>query len=668
MRLPIRVSAAVVASALLVSSFAAGSASAAPSGRATLAGSVPPWATAASFKQAADTSAYVGFRVYLGWTSESAAAALAQAVSDPRSSSYGHYLTPAQFRQQFAPSQASVAAVQNWLRSQGFTIDYTPLNNHYVAAEGTVAQAAAAFGTSFGEYSYQGQLLRAPTSALTIPASLASVVDAVIGLDDSMSLVHPDHVVNAPPPPAFVNAPPCSTYYGELSTATTNGADGTSIPQAYGADQPWVVCGYTPDQIRGAYGLSGLTDASGKALDGSGVTVAIIDAYASPTIVSDANTYFDTSWFSNLHNFTQVVAPGTYRHPESLAQDPQGWSGEETLDVEAVHGMAPGAQIVYVGAPNNYQDLDAAMNHVVDRHLADIVTNSYGFSTEALPFGFVKPLEDTLIQAAAEGIGVYFSSGDNGDETGGLSGVTPTPDWPASSPWVTAVGGTSLAIGTGNSYGVSGYPAEVAWETTNAKLVSGAWSPAVTAASPGTWLYGGGGGISHIFSQPWYQKGVVDSVSTTMRVVPDVAAVADPQTGMLIGQTQTFPDGTTAYSTYRIGGTSLASPIFAGISALVDQARLAKGEPLIGFANPALYAAGTAAFHDITHSTTPVAQVRANYKNFVDASGGYSYYLRTTDFDGLFIHATTGYDDETGLGTPNGAAFVSALVAAAAYP
>jgi subtilase family serine protease len=594
--------------------------------------------------------------VYLGWQNESAAVALAQAVSDPHNPSYGHYLTPAQFRQQFAPSQSSVNAVQNWLRSQGFTIDYTPLNNHYVAAEGTVAQAAAAFGTSFGEYSVQGQLLQAPTTALTIPASLAGVVDSVVGLDDSMSLIHPDHVVdgNAPPPAAFVNAPPCSTYYGQYTTDPSALsykpplASGVTIPQAYSAYQPWVVCGYTPDQIRAAYGFGN------SGLDGSGVTVAIIDAYASPTIVSDANTYFDTSWFSNPQNFTQVVAPGTYRHPESRAQDPQGWSGEETLDVEAVHGMAPGAQIVYVGAPNNYQDLDAAMNHVVDRHLADIVTNSYGFSGEALPRGYIKPLEDTLIQAAAEGIGVYFSSGDNGDETNGVnpSSTTQTPDWPASSPWVTAVGGTSLEIGSGNSYG-----GEVAWETTSSKLKEPAWSP----TPPGTWLYGGGGGISHIFAQPGYQNGKVDRLSTTMRVVPDVAAIADPQTGMLIGQTQTFPDGSTAYSTYRIGGTSLASPIFAGISALVDQARLAKSEPLLGFANPALYDAGPGAFHDIIHLTTPVAQVRANYVNGVDATNGYSYYLRTTDYDGLFIQAGPGYDDETGLGTPNGSAFIDAL-------
>src|SRR6476646_3128707 len=140
----------------------------------------------------------------------------------------------------------------------------------------------------------------------------------------------------------------------------------------------------------------------------------------------------------NNQQFTQVVAPGTFHRPQNKRQDPQGWYGEETLDIEAVHGMAPGAKIVYVGAPNNYQDLDAAMNHIVDRQLAQIVTNSYGFSTELLPFGYIKPFEDTLIQAAAEGIGVYFSSGDNGDETS-RSGFA-TTDWPASSPWVTAVG------------------------------------------------------------------------------------------------------------------------------------------------------------------------------------------------------------------------------------
>src|SRR5262249_53492202 len=159
---------------------------------------------------------------------------------------------------------------------------------------------------------------------------------------------------------------PCSAYWGEKTTTNTATLDGTQIPGNY----PFAPCGYTPSQLEGAYGMSGAI-ASGN--NGAGQTVAIIDAYASPTIATDANTYASRHGLPTMNGgqFSQVVAPGTYHHPESgahnkkkVVQDPQGWYGEETLDVEAVHSMAPGANIVYVGAPNNYQDLDAALNHV----------------------------------------------------------------------------------------------------------------------------------------------------------------------------------------------------------------------------------------------------------------------------------------------------------------
>src|SRR5207249_3250154 len=176
----------------------------------------------------------------------------------------------------------------------------------------------------------------------------------------------------------------------------------------------------------GAYGLGNTS------LDGTGVTVAIIDAYASPTIQQDLDQWSANRGLAST-NIIQVVAPGTFHHPErGMKQDPQGWYGEESLDVEAVHGMAPGANIVYFGAPNNFQDLDAALNHVVDRHLAQIVTNSYGWSTELLPRGFVKPYYAVMVQAAAEGIGVYFSSGDDGDEIESSTDGVRTVDWPAS--------------------------------------------------------------------------------------------------------------------------------------------------------------------------------------------------------------------------------------------
>ncbi|HLY15216.1 MAG TPA: protease pro-enzyme activation domain-containing protein, partial [Candidatus Limnocylindrales bacterium] len=137
MTVPIRRFTTAAVAGMLLAALLGGSVAAA-SGRATLTGSTPAWATASNFKGATSSTDNVGFRVYLGWNNPAGAAALAAAVSNPKSASYGKYLSAAQFRQQFAPSQGSVNAVKSWLRSQGFSIDYTPTNNLYVAAEGTV--------------------------------------------------------------------------------------------------------------------------------------------------------------------------------------------------------------------------------------------------------------------------------------------------------------------------------------------------------------------------------------------------------------------------------------------------------------------------------------------------------------------------------------------------
>ena len=145
--------------------------------------------------------------------------------------------------------------------------------------------------------------------------------------------------------------------------------------------------------------------------NGSGQTVAIIDAYAAPTIFQDANQWSVNRGLPTLSTsqFTQVVATGrTTILEKGLKQDPQGWYGEETVDVEAVHGMAPAANVVFVGAPDGFQDLDATLNYVVDRHAAQIVTNSYGWDTELLPPGYILPVEDTILQGVIEGIGIYF--------------------------------------------------------------------------------------------------------------------------------------------------------------------------------------------------------------------------------------------------------------------
>ncbi len=611
---------------LVLVSLLPGSALAATSTRTVLQGSAPAWAKSQNYAGPASSSAKVGFRVYLGWNNPSAAVALAQAVSNPNSPVYGKYLTPVQFHQKFAPTQLQVNAVQSWLRNQGFTVNYTPQNNHYVSAEGTVAQAEAAFGVKFGMYTVNGVSVRSPSSNLSIPNSLSSLVTGVIGLDDSAVFVHYDHIVDAPPSEGFRNAPPLSAYWAEQTSpyAYPTGFTDVSSP----ATAPWAVIGNTPAEIKGAYGIS-------STYDGTGQTVAIIDAYASPTILSDVNQWSTNRGLPTMNpsQLVQVVPPGIYNMPQNPRQDPQGWYGEETLDVEAVHGMAPGAKIVFVGAPNNYQDLDAAMNYVVDTHAAQIVTNSYGFPTELLPTGYIKPFEDTLIQAAIEGIGVYFSSGDSGDETSNFGFAT--VDWPPASPWVTAVGGTALGIDQSNQRAL-----ETGWGTSNYNC-----DTTTLVCTRTSWLYGSGGGVSQLFAEPSYQKNA--GLSLSGRGVPDVAALGDPQTGYLIGQTQTFPNGV-SYDEYRIGGTSLSSPIFAGLMALADQA----AGHAHGFANPLFYS-NPSAFYDVLAVNTAVA--RRNFVNNVDATDGTTDHLRTfNDYSGSPTQSTgTGWDNVTGLGTPN---------------
>jgi subtilase family serine protease len=151
---------------------------------------------------------------------------------------------------------------------------------------------------------------------------------------------------------------------------------------------------------------------------------------------------------------------------------------------------------------------------------------------------------------------------------------------------------------------------------------------------------------------------VPNGVAHGRRAVPDIALDGDPQTGMLVGETQTFPDGSVRYSEYRIGGTSLSSPLYAGLEAVADQAA---GHPH-GFNNPALYAlAGGPVLHGIRGKSPYPAVVRVNYNNSVDASDGTSVVLRSLDDEAQTLHLAPGWDNLTGVGTPNGPGYVKAL-------
>ncbi|MDH6142202.1 MULTISPECIES: S53 family peptidase [Kitasatospora] len=600
-----------------------------PHGRAALNDTKPAWATSAADKGATADSAPVTARVYLAGRDPQGLTAYAQAVSDPNSPLYGKYLTPEQAQARFGATQAQIDAVTNWLKSSGLTV--TDANQHYVSVSGDAAAVQKAFATPLHEYSKDGKTYHAPQHAASAPATLADAVLTVTGLDNAPHKSTPQDTLPGPTA-GFRNAGPFSTYYGQ-NVATT-------LPDAYGSKVPYAIHGYTGEQLRAAYGAGKYT--------GKHVTVAITDAYASPTMAADAAQYAQRNGDAPYRKgqYSEEL-PAAWNSTDSCGAS--GWYGEESLDVEAVHAVAPEADIKFVGASScNDPDLLDALTKVVDKHLADIVSNSWGDVEANETPDLAAAYDQTFKLGAVEGIGFYFSSGDNGDELDNTG--KKQVDSPVNSAWVTAVGGTSLAVGKNDTYKF-----ETGWGTGKALLSADGKS---WESLPGAFTGGAGGGTSSLTPQPAYQAGVVPDAlakangSTPMRTVPDIAAVADPNTGFLVGQTQTWPDGSVSYDEYRIGGTSLASPVIAGIQALAQQAQHFP----IGFANPAIYARyGSPLFHDVTDhplgADKDIAEARVDFANGVDASGGLKTSVRTLGKDSS-LQATEGYDDVTGVGSP----------------
>jgi subtilase family serine protease len=692
-----------------------------------LGGHVAKWVAKATKVGPADDSQTVRLSALLGFRNQDQLTSLIAQQTKPGSAQYHHYLTAAQFHQRFAPSAQDEAKVEAGLRGMGFNVTGKPASNLYVEFTGTVAQVKTAFKVSQNLYSYSGKVMRANTEGPSLPASLSGLVTAVAGLDDSGQLIHPfHHSINEDtagataagaaatasaaaagagpavtlPVAANLPSPYCSTYFGD-TVATLSTA-----PAPYPAQVPWLVCAYNPQQMRAAYGVDKST------LTGAGVTVAIVDAFASPTLQADANRDSQNHKLPKLKpgsNFQVIYGGNLAKVPNNDPCGPQGWFSEISLDVEAVHTMAPGANILYSGGLScSNVDLDAAVYTVVDGTatvggpLADIITNSYGFTGE--PLSDAEEAVDTAIfeQAAAEGVSVLFSSGDNGDVA--LQQGVAEASWPAASPLVTAVGGTSLALKD-----ASGTKSEWGWGTFRAYLSGATVNSATSITDSGlggfSFYAGAGGGPSFHWAEPSYQIGVVPPVLTTQtfdlagnrytlpgdRVTPDVAMDADPYTGFLIGETYLVAGnpvsdagctplaGSREYCEAGIGGTSLASPLFAGTLALVDQLRHANGLGDLGFANARLYGLTMGAPGS---TTTPLADVRApaaptavlrGYVNdltrvrvvTMNSVPGPFGPLCLTSFcngqDSWILQTTPNYDDVTGVGTPYVPAFLAAL-------
>jgi subtilase family serine protease len=628
----------------------------------------------------------VEFTVGLVPSDQAGAEALAQAVSTPGNPSYRHFLTPAEWEKRFSPKTSAVSAVKQWLREQGIAVESVSADRLSIEASADAATIERAFGTSLAQYRRQGRSVRLASAPLSVPSSIAGLISGVSGVDQRLAT--PDHLREATPagrgavpakkggkeeipqPEGFRNARPCSSYYGEQ-------LDTTDPPFGeYPSPLPYATCGYTPPQYQSAYGLAAPI-AEGD--DGKGVTVAVVDAYASPTLLSDAQEYASRNQPGqplSSAQFSESVAP-KFNDVETC--EANEWYGEQTLDIEAVHATAPGASIQYVGAKNCSNGLYKAVQQIVDEGHVQVITDSWsedGGDLYEAPASR-RSFDNVLLMAAGTGIGVQFSSGDEGDEY--INFGVNVGDYPTTNPYVTAVGGTSLKVGAGGER-----IGELGWSTSKGTLCTAELAAAKICPkgkvgqyipkAPGEYLYGSGGATSYVYGEPVYQEGVVPPAlaernaaltRSRNRVIPDVSMDADPTTGMLVGETQTFPDGV-YYDQYRIGGTSLSSPLFAGVMADADQA--AGGA--IGFANPLLYKLArddSSVYFDVTPQPLQ-ALVREDYVDGVDAEEGIVTSVRTLEYEGkekyckpngkctsqkITLSTAPGFDSMTGIGTPS---------------
>ncbi len=553
----------------------------------------------------APASSPVNFSLVLNLRDAAGAAALVKSVSNPASSSYRHYVTAKQWEAQFSPTVSEANQAVTWLKSEGFSVGTVPADRITVPASGTAAKVEKVFGTGLGEYTVAGKTLREADGQVHIPGSIASYVGGVMGINQIAA-----QPALEPPPGAFITAPPCSSYFGGSSKTTTYGDQNPGYPDT----MPDTVCGYVGTQLRSAYDIPASDT-------GSGYTVAIVDAYDLKTMASDATEYFNTS---------DPSAPFGAADYQSINQGPfdeqdvcGNWGDEQAIDVESSHSLAPDAHILFVGGKDCFdQSLFNAEQTVVDGDLANVISNSWADTDgDLFTDAATRTAYDDLFQMAdATGIGIQFSSGDDGDNFD-LTGIS-AANYPSESPYVTSVGGTSLEIGA-SSAAITSY----GWSTGKSIKCEANVAPFVqgcNSSNYGTWLppgYDGssGGFTSYNYSQPWYQAGIVPTALSErnvaidgpvpMRTEPDISLDADPATGFLIGLTEAFPNGTTKYGTTRYGGTSLASPILAGIVADTDQA----GGVAAGFLNPTIYHVS-----QVTHTAianVPVAKDQVQFRN-----------------------------------------------------
>ncbi len=539
-------------------------------------------------------------------------ARFATAVSTPGSAQYGQFQSVATLSRRFGAPAAERTKVVSYLRrhgASGVRVDVTGL---FADATMRVGRAQRMFGTELGQFrvpatrSAAAARFMAPTGATHVPAGLAGAVTGVVGLDTRpLATVHP---AAAPPPPVT------SAYPSRTGTPA-------GCPSALAKP------GFTPNQYLTAYGYSPLQTAG---LLGQGERVALIEV--------DGFRASDVKAFAQCFGFgvPKINAFGV-GIKKALAP-----GAESTLDLELLDAAAPHLEAVdvYESQPMAADVLKSLTDPLSNKgRKPDVISASLG-SCEAqtqasIGAAGIKTVESALQLAAATGISVLASSGDDGSTGCVTQRNQPlnllSVNFPASSPWVTGVGGTNVKLTAANTIADPATD-QIVWND----------EPALQGA--------GGGGLS-TFARPSYQRGFV---AGSHREVPDVSLLADPLPGYEIYCTAKAAcvksSGDSPWVNF--GGTSAGTPLLAGGLALIDQSLRAHGQQNIGFANPLLYTIGK--------SPTAAATISDVVQGSNDISG--------TVFGKALgcCTAAVGYDQASGLGSLNIAAL--SAVAASTVP
>lgn len=560
---------------------------------------------------------------------EAALQSLITAQQTPGSPLYHQWLTPDQFGARFGMNDSDLAKVQAWLQQQGFSIDEISRSRDRIRFSGTAAQVAAAFGAELHHYSVNGENHFAPATDLSVPAALAGVVQDVSNLSTFR------------PKPRFRK--PKANFTSSQSGHTF----------------------LTPKDVATIYNVT----AAG--LTGKGQSIAVVGQTS--VSLTDMDNFQTALGIQSPKDPTLVFVPGSGNVFESAGDE-----SESDLDLEYTQGMAPGATVyfVYVG-DDPLKSVWDSIQYAIDNDIAPVISDSYGICETALGAAQYSGINSVLAQGAAQGQSIITPSGDSGSpDCSGVPRMTTTQqealavDFPASSQYVTAMGGSEFpAQDVCNSSSCSSPPATY-WQAANGADVIGSalkyipeqvWNDdfAPSGGNPGG-LSAGGGGISTLTARPAWQAQAnlpsgTPAISSTMRLVPDISlsgspnnagylyCSSDPSTGITGSCTNGFRDVNTVNLTVA-GGTSFDAPIFAGLVALINQKQqpTTNGSVGQGVVNSTLYQLASnsttyaSAFHDISSGNN----------NCLIAGSALC-----SSASGAQYSATTGYDMASGLGS-----------------